>query len=146
MIPLNFDTIAYSYISQAEERVVLAKLEYERKKYNITVRLCQEAVELALKACLRLVNIEPPKFHDVGPLLKANAEKFPEWFRQKIDVFASYSRSLRKERELSMYGDEETGTPPETLYSDYDAQQSVKMAEEVLDYSKKLYEEKKNKQ
>ncbi|BCU69872.1 HEPN domain-containing protein [Stygiolobus caldivivus] len=143
---MNFDTIAYSYISQAEERVVLAKLEYERKKYNITVRLCQEAVGLALKACLRLVNIEPPKFHDVGPLLKANAEKFPEWFRQKIDVFASYSRSLRKERELSMYGDEETGTPPEMLYSDYDAQQSVKMAEEVLDYSKKLYEEKENKQ
>lgn len=122
----------------------MAKIENERKKYNIVVRLCQEAVELSLKACLRLVNIEPPKFHDVGPILKNNAEKFPQWFREKIDIFASYSRSLRKERELSMYGDEETNTPPELLYSAYDAQLSIRIAEEVLEYAKKLYEEKKN--
>ncbi|BAK54645.1 HEPN domain-containing protein [Sulfurisphaera tokodaii] len=140
---MNFDSLALSYILQAEERLNLAKIENERKKYNIVVRLCQEAVELSLKACLRLVNIEPPKFHDVGPILKNNAEKFPQWFREKIDIFASYSRSLRKERELSMYGDEETNTPPELLYSSYDAQQSIKIAEEVLEYTKKLYEEKK---
>lgn len=42
-----------------------------------------------------------------------------------------------------MYGDEETNTPPELLYSEYDAQQSIKMAEEVLEYAKKLFEEKK---
>lgn len=137
MIRLNFDSVAQSYISQAEERFALAKLELERKKYNITVRLCQEVVELALKACLRIVNVEPPKFHDVGPVLKDNLDKFPSWFKERIEVFASYSRSLRKERELSMYGDEETNTPPEILYSEYDAQQSLKMAEEILDYSKK---------
>ncbi|BFI76799.1 hypothetical protein YN1HA_28970 [Sulfurisphaera ohwakuensis] len=67
---MNFDSLALSYILQAEERLNLAKIENERKKYNIVVRLCQEAVELSLKACLRLVNIEPPKFHDVGPILK----------------------------------------------------------------------------
>jgi HEPN domain-containing protein len=110
---LSFDSLASSYISQAEERLSLAKIEYERKKYNIIVRLYQESVELFLKACLRLINIEPPKFHDVGPILKNNADKFPQWFKEKIDIFASYSRSLRKERELSMYGDEETNTPPE---------------------------------
>ncbi len=142
---LNFDSLAFSYITQAEERLDLAKTEYERKKYNIVVRLCQEAVELSLKACLRLVNIEPPKFHDVGPILKNNTDKFPQWFKEKIDIFASYSRSLRKERELSMYGDEETNTPPELLYSAYDGQQSIKIAEEILEYAKKLYEEKRNK-
>ncbi len=141
---LNFDQFAYSYISQAEERINLARLENERKKYNIVVRLCQEAVELSLKACLRLVNIEPPKFHDVGPILKNNADRFPQWFKEKIDLFVSYSRSLRKERELSMYGDEESNTPPELLYSEYDSQQALKMAEEILDYAKKLYEEKRN--
>ena len=41
-----------------------------------------------------------------------------------------------------MYGDEETNTPPELLYSEYDASQALKEAEEVLDYAKKLYEEK----
>nr|WP_291764506.1 hypothetical protein [Caldivirga sp. UBA161] len=73
-------------------------------------------------------------------------DKFPQWFREKVDIFASYSRSLRKERELAMYGDEESNTPPEMLYSDYDAQQSLKMAEEVLDYAKRLYEEKRRMQ
>lgn len=139
---MNFDSLARSYISQAEERLDLARLEYERKKYNIVVRLCQEAVELSLKACLRLVNVEPPKFHDVGPVLKENADRFPQWFREKIDLFASYSRSLRKERELAVYGDEETNTPPELLYSEYDASQALKEAEEVLEYAKKLYGEK----
>jgi len=33
---------------------------------------------------------------------------------------------------------------PELLYSEYDSQQALKMAEEVLDYAKKLYEEKRN--
>ncbi|WP_149564747.1 HEPN domain-containing protein [Sulfuracidifex tepidarius] len=141
---MNFDSLAFSYLSQAEERLSLAKTEHERRKYNIAVRLCQEAVELSLKACLRLVNIEPPKFHDVGPILRNNAEKFPQWFKDRIDVFASYSRSLRKERELSMYGDEETGTPPEMLYSAYDSEQTIRIAEEVLEHAKRLYEEKKN--
>jgi len=43
-----------------------------------------------------------------------------------------------------VYGDEETNTPPELLYSIYDAQQSIKMAEEVLESARKLYNEKKN--
>lgn len=141
---LSFDSLASSYISQAEERIKLAKIEREDKRYNIVVRLCQEAVELSLKACLRLVGVEPPKFHDVGIVLKDNADKFPQWFKAKIDLFASYSRSLRKERELSMYGDEETNTPPELLYSEYDADQAIKMAEEVLDYAKKLLEGKRS--
>ncbi|BDC17748.1 HEPN domain-containing protein [Acidianus sp. HS-5] len=141
---MSFDSLASSYISQAEERIKLAKIEREDKRYNIVVRLCQEAVELSLKACLRLVGVEPPKFHDVGIVLKDNADKFPQWFKAKIDLFASYSRSLRKERELSMYGDEETNTPPELLYSEYDADQAIKMAEEVLDYAKKLLEGKRS--
>jgi Uncharacterized conserved protein related to C-terminal domain of eukaryotic chaperone, SACSIN len=80
---LNFNSLASSYISQAEERLNLAKIEYERKKYNIVVRLCQESVELSLKACLRLVNIEPPKFHDVGPILKITPINFHNGLRKK---------------------------------------------------------------
>ena len=140
---MNFDDIALSYIRQAEERIELAKTELNKKNYHIVVRFCQEAVELLLKASLKLVGVEVPKFRDVGPTLKTNSSKFPDWFGHKIDLFASYSRSLRKERELSMYGEEETGTPPELLYSEYDANEALRMAQEVLEYVKKLYEEKK---
>ncbi|BBG23607.1 hypothetical protein IC006_0895 [Sulfuracidifex tepidarius] len=34
--------------------------------------------------------------------------------------------------------------PPEMLYSAYDAEQTIRIAEEVLEYAKRLYEEKKN--
>jgi len=42
---------------------------------------------------------------------------------------ASLSRRLRAERELSFYGDEETGLPPEELYSEDDAQEALAQAE-----------------
>jgi hypothetical protein len=45
--------------------------------------------------------------------LRRERNRFPEWFREHIDEFASISRSLRKERELAIYGDEEAGIPAE---------------------------------
>ena len=97
---MDFDSLASSYISQAEERLSLAKIEYERKKYNIVVRLCQESVELFLKACLRLINIEPPKFHDVGPILKNNADKFPQWFKEKNRHFCVVLKISKKRKRI----------------------------------------------
>lgn len=63
-------SMARSYIRQAEERIRHAREALERESYPYVVRQCQEAVELLLKASLRLVGIEPPKWHDVGPVLK----------------------------------------------------------------------------
>jgi HEPN domain-containing protein len=105
------------------------------------VRQCQEAVELSLKAALRLVGVEPPKWHDPGPVLRRERNRFPEWFREHMDEFASISRSLRKERELAMYGDEEAGIPAEELYTRYDAEQALNMAKKVLEHVEKLLQE-----
>jgi HEPN domain-containing protein len=102
---LNSLELAKSNLRQAEERIRHAKEAVEEGNYPFVVRQCQEAVELALKASLRLAGIEPPKWHDVGPILKRERDKFPKWFQEKIDELASMSRSLRKERELAMYGD-----------------------------------------
>lgn len=85
--------------------------------------------------------MEPPKWHDVGPLLKEFREKFPDWFERDIDTFASISRELRREREPSMYGDEETGTPPYTLYSRRDAERALENAKFVVESCQKLLEE-----
>ncbi len=54
---------------------------------------------------------------------------------------ASISRSLRKEREFSMYGDEESGIPPEELYTRIDAERALNDAEKVLSLVKKLFNE-----
>jgi HEPN domain-containing protein len=54
--------MARSYLRQAEERVTHATDALARENYAYVIR--------PLKAALRLVGIEPPKFHDVGPLLR----------------------------------------------------------------------------
>jgi len=63
---LNSLELAKSNIRQALERLRHAKEAFEEGNYPFTVRQSQEAVELALKASLRLVGIEPPKWHDVA--------------------------------------------------------------------------------
>ena len=96
------------------------------------MRQCQEAVELSLKAALRIIGIESPKWHDVGPILRREKGRFPRWFREEIDRLASISRSLRKERELAMYGDEETGLSADELYTSIDAEKALKDARYVI--------------
>ncbi|MBS7635134.1 HEPN domain-containing protein [Candidatus Bathyarchaeota archaeon] len=90
---------------------------------------------------MRLLAIEPPKWRDVRPVLKRHRDLFPEWFRDKIDKVASISRKLGREREPSMYGDEETGTPPDQLYSLLDAEEALEHARKVLDLCVRLLAE-----
>jgi HEPN domain-containing protein len=110
-----------------------AKSLRAKEVWNLVVRRCQEAVELALKSVLVFVGIQPTRVHDVGPTLKEHSEKFPPDFRQHIPHLASISRALRAERELSFYGDEESGVPPETLYTSDDADEALRKAEFVLE-------------
>jgi len=56
---MNNVSMAKSYIRQAYERLKHAKEAFESGNYPYVVRQCQEAVELLLKASLRLVGIEP---------------------------------------------------------------------------------------
>jgi HEPN domain-containing protein len=98
-------------------------------------------VELLLKASLRLVCIEPPKLHDVGPVLLEFKDRFPEWFRERVDELAAISRWLRREREPSMYGDEELGIPPTRLYTRPYAVKALEAARAVHQCVKRLLEE-----
>ncbi|MGQ9514062.1 MAG: HEPN domain-containing protein [Thermoproteota archaeon] len=123
--------MATSYIKQAEERLHHASEALQREKYPYVIRQSQEAVELSLKAALRLVGIEPPKWHDVGPVLRQNSDRFPEWFKEEIPRYASISRRLRREREPSMYGDEETGLSPEEIYTKEDAEDALRSAKTI---------------
>jgi len=122
---LNNLKLAESNIRQAEERLKHAGEALTSGNYPYTVRQCQEAVELLLKAALRIAGIEPPKWHDVGPIIRRELDRFPQRFRDEVDFIVSASRRLRNERERSMYGDEETGLPPEELYTRLDAEQAL---------------------
>jgi HEPN domain-containing protein len=135
---MNNLEMAKSYRRQAQERLRHAREALDSGSYPYVVRQCQEAVELLLKAALRVAGIEPPKWHDVGPLLRINAERFPEWFRGEIPKLSRISRRLRREREPSVYGDEEAGIPPDELYFREDAEEALEMAEYTLNVVSKL--------
>ncbi|MDP2871693.1 MAG: HEPN domain-containing protein [Bacillota bacterium] len=104
--------------------------------WNLSVRRCQESVELALKGALAWAGVEVPKVHDVGPLLRLNVGRFAPQFAEAIPQLASISRALRAERELSFYGDPESGIPPEELYTEDDALEALRKARFVLDQCK----------
>jgi len=69
------------------------------------VRRAQEAVELALKAMLRHVGVEPPKQHDVGGLVLPLRHLLPSEVAARAERRATVSKWLRKEREFAFYGD-----------------------------------------
>lgn len=132
------EEMAASYLTQAEEIVSEAEHLHQRNLWNLVVRRSQEAVELALKGALRVAGLEVPHLHDVGIFLKDHFEKFPETFRDEIDRLASISRRLRREREVSFYGDEEVDAPPQRLYTEADADTALDDARHVLSVCREL--------
>jgi HEPN domain-containing protein len=101
----------------------------DERAWSDVVREAQELVELALKAALRVVGIDPPKWHDVGPILVESARAFPEPFTSAIPRLAEISRWLRRERELAFYGD--VDLVPTESYHEGDAARAMADAFEV---------------
>ncbi len=130
---MNSLEMARSYLEEARVRLETAERALEGGSYAYCVRQCQEAVELSLKAALRAVGVEPPKWHDVGPVMLNELGRFPPWFRERAEELAFISRWLRREREPSMYGDEETGIPPSRLYTRYHAARALADARRVFE-------------
>lgn len=133
--------LASSYIRQAGARVRDASRAFEEANYPYTLRLSQEAVELCLKASLRLVGIEYPKIHDVSDILKLYRDRFPDWFKREIDYLAETSRKLALKREISFYGGEEALLTPEDLISREDAYDALNRAGKTLQLCNKLLDE-----
>jgi HEPN domain-containing protein len=138
---LDGHELTRSNVRQAEDRLTTARIAFERGNHPYVVRQAQERVELSLEACLRLVGIEQPKWHDVGPIIRRERENFPEWFKVHVERIVSISRSLRKERELAMYGGEESKIPPEELYTRFDAEKAIEDAGFVLEIARRLLKE-----
>ena len=98
-------TLAEAYLRKASDRLDILDLLHEKEAYSDVVREAQEIVELALKGMLRVVGIEPPKYHDVGGLLIEHRERFTREVAEQLEKAAAISKWLRKERELAFYGD-----------------------------------------
>ena len=124
--------MARSYLRQAREILGEAERQRAARVWHLVVRRSQEAVERALKALLRASGVEVPHVHDVGIFLAEHRERLPPAVTPQLERLVSVSRRLRQEREVSFYGDEETGAPPERLYSAQDADEALGEAQFVL--------------
>lgn len=133
--------MARSYLATAEYSLKQARAAHSDGMWHLAVRRCQEGVEMALKALLRLVGLEVPKTHDVSFFLRENKDSYPEWFAPHVDRLAYISRGLRKDRELSLYGDEALGLPPERVFTRLDADQALEETAFVFDLATRLFEE-----
>ena len=129
-------TLAQSYLIKAIKRLKVLQLLLEEEAYSDVVREAQELVELAQKAMLRQVGIDPPKWHDVGGILLEYRELFPSGVRRKLQRLSRISKWLRKERELSFYGD--IDFIPTEEYSRADALKAIKDASYTLEVARSL--------
>ncbi len=124
-------TLAQSYMIKALNRLDILDLLLKKKSYSDVIRESQEIVELSLKAMLREIGIDPPKWHDVGMILLENSEKFPEEIRSELKELADISKYLRTERELSFYGD--IDFIPTEEYDEEDAIRAINDTRKVVD-------------
>jgi len=129
-------SLAQSYMIKISKRIKVLDLLMNEKAYSDVIREAQEVVELAQKAMLRQVGIDPPKWHDVGSILLEHRDFFPEQEQKYIERLAEISKWLRKERELSFYGDIDFIPTEEYTYED--ARRAIEDARFVIDIAKKI--------
>ena len=128
---MTSQTLGEAYLWKAQRRLRVLDVLMEEQAYSDVVREAQEVVELALKALLRQVGVDPPKWHDVGPLLQQFEGRLPAVLRPHVARMAEISRWLRKEREFAFYGD--VDFIPTEQYTKDDAQRAIDDARFVVE-------------
>lgn len=123
--------LAQSYLQKAKIRLEILNFLFNREAWSDVVREAQEVVELALKGMLRQIGVEPPKYHDVGLFLIEYKDRFPEEIQKELERLAEISSWLRKERELSFYGD--IDFIPTERYTESDARRAIEDARFVVE-------------
>lgn len=130
------DDLSKSYFIKAEKRIKILDVLLKEEAYSDVVREAQEIVELSLKGMLRYVGIEPPKYHDVSPILIEHHKKFKSLTSKELTKIVKISKKLRKERELAFYGD--IDFIPTEEYSLEDAKEAIEGANYVVNIARRL--------
>lgn len=122
--------LAQDHLRRAEARLLALDTLFMAESWADVVRESQEVVELTLKALLRASGIEPPRVHDVSPLLLGEAAALPGRIRPHLKEMAGISRRLRRDRELAFYGAEDL--TPSDFYGREDAERARDDARRVV--------------
>lgn len=114
--------LAADYVRRADLRLQALDVLFAGESWADVVREAQEIVELALKGLLRAHGVDPPRIHDVSPVLLAERDRLPEPIRAQAERLAEISRDLRRDRELAFYGSEDL--TPSSFYARRDAERA----------------------
>ncbi len=130
--------LSRDHLTQAQARKDFLRIAFEKRLWAVVIRTSQEVVELSLKAALRFVGVEPPKWHDVGEVLLREQARFPSGFQNEIPFLCKVSSKLRDYRELSLYGDSEKDIPASELFSERDADEAKEQSEKIVALCERL--------
>ena len=128
---MNMKTLAAAYLEKATKRLRVLDVLLEEESYSDVVREAQELVELALKGMLRYVGIDPPKWHDVGPIISEHQNLLPKDIQASVSRLTAISKQLRREREFAFYGD--IDFIPTEEYTEQDAAKAIDDARFVIE-------------
>ncbi|HEY8269652.1 MAG TPA: HEPN domain-containing protein [Pseudobdellovibrionaceae bacterium] len=135
---MTFHDLAREYFKKARIRLKALYVLNEEGGYSDVVRESQELVELLLKGLLRVIGIDPPKWHDVGSILFQNKTKLGPDVQADLQRIMDLSSYLRKEREMAFYGDEDF--LPSDHYNKEDADYCISEVEWLLQLLTKYFE------
>lgn len=99
--------LSKDYFIRVRNRAQSIQTLFNLASYPDVIRETQEAFELLLKGYLRLLKIDPPKWHDVGSILQDNQNLIVNEILKHLDEIVSFSKYLRKEQENAFYGDDD---------------------------------------
>ena len=131
-------SLAQSYLIKARARLKTLPVLMAEQAWSDVIREAQEIVELALKAMLRHIGVEPPHWHDVGGLLVEHRTRFAREVNDEVHRLAATSAWLRKEREFAFYGD--IDLIPTDHYREADAARARDEATVVVTVAAKVIE------
>jgi HEPN domain-containing protein len=133
---MSADQLARTYFRKCRARRKALTVLYDEQSYSDVIRESQEICELLLKALLRIMGIEPPKFHDVGKILRENRDLLAEAMQPEVDIVARSSFELRRDRELSFYG--ALDVDPWEDYTREDADQAIARIDHIMRWAEPM--------
>lgn len=112
--------------------------------FSNVINLCQQSIELSVKAVFKLMGIDFPKDHEIKFEIKETKEllkkEFPKNFyeKDKIPRLIFLTQFWKKFYEVAKYGKEELNIGPDELFSREEAEIALKHAKECKRISRNL--------
>ncbi len=125
-------SVAKGYVEQAGESIDAAGDALRRGNIATATREAQLTVELAVKASLYEVGVEPPRDHDIHVFLLRHRTALPPAWQRKVGEWAEAMGELSLLRARAWYGDPREGRTAREMFSDREeTERLVEMARSV---------------